>query len=265
MVFVFLNLSLIAQERVHVFDEIRGDEIVLFANNEEYCPVILKLELTLQNLFPNDSLLQFIVPSRAQKHELISFKPVDYNSKANLNYDALWYLGNSELDNKEKRTKYILPYKIGKEYEVLQVENGNFSHSGTNAIDIAMPEGAVISAARGGLVVAVEESNSESCLEERCKEFGNFITIYHEEAGLFTHYVHLMQNGALVEIGDSIIAGQEIALSGNTGYSAEPHLHFEVFQQIWDKTITHRVGFVTSEDPDLLEFLKQDKRYKRKY
>lgn len=68
-----------------------------------------------------------------------------------------------------------------------------------------------------------------------------------------------------MEIGDSIKAVQEIALSDNTAYSAEPHLHFQVFQQIWDTRITDKVGFITSEDLDLSEFLRHDKKYKRKY
>ena len=41
-------------------------------------------------------------------------------------------------------------------------------------------------------------------------------------------YYHLKLNGALVEEGDPVGAGQAIGLSGNTGWSTRPHLHIEV-------------------------------------
>ena len=46
--------------------------------------------------------------------------------------------------------------------------------------------------------------------------------------GSVAHYWHLSKDGALVNVGDTIKKGQSIGLSGNTGYSAFPHLHFEV-------------------------------------
>ncbi|WP_419901400.1 M23 family metallopeptidase [Kiloniella sp.] len=41
-------------------------------------------------------------------------------------------------------------------------------------------------------------------------------------------YLHLKKNGVLVEIGERVERGQVIGLSGNTGYSTAPHLHFHV-------------------------------------
>lgn len=58
------------------------------------------------------------------------------------------------------------------------------------------------------------------------KTFGNFITIYKPNSGLFIQYVHLAENGSLVEIGDEIQSGQSIALSGDTGQRDIEHLHF---------------------------------------
>jgi murein DD-endopeptidase MepM/ murein hydrolase activator NlpD len=41
-------------------------------------------------------------------------------------------------------------------------------------------------------------------------------------------YAHLAAGGVLVRVGEHVEAGQHIGLSGNTGYSTAPHLHFAV-------------------------------------
>ena len=56
---------------------------------------------------------------------------------------------------------------------------------------------------------------------------GNYITIQHSDKSV-AHYWHLQKDGVRVNIGDTIQKGQWIGMSGNTGYSAFPHLHFEV-------------------------------------
>ena len=58
----------------------------------------------------------------------------------------------------------------------------------------------------------------------------NYVTIGHDD-GSQAVYVHLQMNGALVELGDWVTTGEVIGLSGNTGFSTGPHLHFKVSQQ----------------------------------
>lgn len=84
-----------------------------------------------------------------------------------------------------------------------------------HGIDLGVQEGTPINAAAAGQVVFAGE---QSC-------YGEFIIIDHGN-GLISRYAHnsLME----VKVGDWVDAGQEIALSGNTGYSTGPHLHFEV-------------------------------------
>ncbi|MBT8244206.1 MAG: M23 family metallopeptidase [Winogradskyella sp.] len=53
--------------------------------------------------------------------------------------------------------------------------------------------------------------------------------IYYKD-NTFSQYVHLKQYGSLVKIGDSIKANQYIALSGFTGWTTIPHLHFGVYK-----------------------------------
>jgi len=45
---------------------------------------------------------------------------------------------------------------------------------------------------------------------------------------VFSQYLHLKPNSALVREGDLVRRGQPLALSGDTGYSTRPHLHFQV-------------------------------------
>ncbi len=87
-----------------------------------------------------------------------------------------------------------------------------------------MPIGAQIAAAREGVVVAVEERYADG---NGVNGHENYVDILHDD-GSEGQYVHLTHNGALVAEGETVIRGQVIALSGNTGNSSAPHLHFHV-------------------------------------
>ncbi len=82
-------------------------------------------------------------------------------------------------------------------------------------IDVAVPEGTEIRAAGAGSVVEVGES----------EEYGNFVRLSHAD-GYETLYAHASR--ILVAKGRTVDIGTAIALSGNTGRSTAPHLHFEV-------------------------------------
>ena len=55
--------------------------------------------------------------------------------------------------------------------------------------------------------------------------YGNLVVIRHNN-GLETYYAHLSARS--VEVGEWVVAGQQIGLGDNTGRSTGPHLHFEV-------------------------------------
>ncbi len=82
-------------------------------------------------------------------------------------------------------------------------------------VDIAVPEGTPVVASADGTVVAAGEAGG----------YGLAVRIAHG-AGVETLYGH--NSALLVRPGDKVTAGQVIALSGNTGHSTGPHLHFEV-------------------------------------
>jgi murein DD-endopeptidase MepM/ murein hydrolase activator NlpD len=117
---------------------------------------------------------------------------------------------------------YILPYSAGQGYRV----SLTLEHPAAElryAIDFDMPIGTPIIAARSGTVVDLEESFRDG--DRSGSE--NFLLVEHED-GTVARYVHLTRNGALAEIGDSVTQGDVIALSGDTGRSNQPHLHFDV-------------------------------------
>ena len=82
-------------------------------------------------------------------------------------------------------------------------------------LDIAVPVGTPVRAAGGGTVALAGVND----------DYGMFVRVRHP-GGYETMYGHASR--LLVRDGDDVAAGQVIALSGNTGRSTAPHLHFEV-------------------------------------
>ena len=113
--------------------------------------------------------------------------------------------------------------------DVIQGHNSNFSHTGfaLHAVDFAVPEGTEVAAARAGVVVRTWEESDSGCDDPSCSWLANYVMIDHGD-GTLASYWHLQQHGALVEVGEQVDRGQIIGLSGNTGWSNTPHLHFEI-------------------------------------
>jgi murein DD-endopeptidase MepM/ murein hydrolase activator NlpD len=140
---------------------------------------------------------------------------------------------------------YSLPYASEKSYRVLQGFGSRFSHTGLEefAIDIDMPVGTPVHAARSGVVADVEESHTRGCWEDGCGRYANFIVILHSD-GTTGEYYHLRKDGSLVDVGDTVTQGQKIAYSGNTGHTTMPHLHFAVYCAVaWGNTQSIPVRF----------------------
>ena len=109
-----------------------------------------------------------------------------------------------------------------------------------------MSIGTPVHAARAGVVARIEETNDKGCWDDGCGAFANYIVILHND-GTTGEYYHLAQNGALVEVGDNVVAGEKIALSGNTGHTTMPHLHFAVYRAAeWGNTQSIPVRFLSS-------------------
>ena len=120
---------------------------------------------------------------------------------------------------------YGLPFEKGKAHLVVQGYFGAFSHRNRIAVDIKMKKGTRICAARDGVVIRVVSNNTRGGSSKKNRPYANLIVLQHID-GTRTGYWHLQHNGVLVKVGDTVKRGQVIGLSGRTGYTAFPHLHF---------------------------------------
>ncbi|MEV0121368.1 M23 family metallopeptidase [Streptomyces sp. NPDC050703] len=90
-------------------------------------------------------------------------------------------------------------------------------HSGQ---DFAVPVGTNVGAAHAGTVVKAGPNGGGDG-----PAYGNAVVIKHDN-GTYSQYAHLSRID--VRVGQNVTTGQHIALSGNTGNSSGPHLHFEI-------------------------------------
>lgn len=97
-----------------------------------------------------------------------------------------------------------------------------YSGMGHNGVDFAAAMGTAVYSSADGVVIGVANSD----LACPGVSFGKYVLIRHTN-GLATLYAHLSSQS--VSIGETVTSGQKIGLSGNTGYSTGPHLHFAVY------------------------------------
>ncbi|MFF3850155.1 M23 family metallopeptidase [Streptomyces sp. NPDC002328] len=99
-------------------------------------------------------------------------------------------------------------------------QNGGMWQSTHSGQDFAVPNGTKVVASHGGTVVKAGGNGAGDG-----PAYGNAVVIRHAN-GVYSQYAHLSQVD--VKIGQIVKTGQRIALSGNTGNSSGPHLHFEI-------------------------------------
>lgn len=88
-------------------------------------------------------------------------------------------------------------------------------HRGHNGLDIGIPVGTPIQTTMDGQVVHAGWNH---------QGYGNLVIV--ENGEYRTYYAHL--SSIPVSVGETVQAGSTIALSGNTGNSTGPHLHYEI-------------------------------------
>ncbi|MCW8156234.1 DUF4124 domain-containing protein [Stutzerimonas stutzeri] len=200
----------------------------LLVRNDLFAPVDIELKLeNVENAVGAPAKpIRWVLPPRSQIR-LATLAPRDASKPLKYTPKLRHALGDPRLI--PKPYKYPLPWQGGP-FRLTQGANGQYSHftpKGRYAVDIAMPEGTPIVAARGGMVVKIENEQSG----RGNNPAGNFVRILHDD-GTMGVYLHLMKGSVAVREGQRIETGTRIARSGNTGNSTGPHLHFVVQRNV---------------------------------
>lgn len=129
-------------------------------------------------------------------------------------------------------TDFEYAYPLGGDgVRVAQGFGGAWSHDDEQnhyAVDFVAPIGTPVFAARDGTVMQVESDFDKAGLNlEKYGGRANYVRIVHDD-GTMALYAHLREGGVLVREGQRVAKGQQIGLSGNTGFTSGPHLHFAV-------------------------------------
>ncbi len=200
----------------------------LLVRNDLYAPVEVELSLeNVQNAVGAPAKpIRWILPPRSVIR-LATLAARDPSRPLNYSPKLRHALGDPRLVPLLYR--YPLPWRGGP-FRLTQGANGQYSHftpKGRYALDIAMPEGTPIIAARAGVVVKTESAQSG----RGNNPSGNFVRILHDD-GTMGVYLHLMKGSVAVQEGRRIEMGELIGRSGNTGNSTGPHLHFVVQRNV---------------------------------
>ncbi|MEE8119714.1 MAG: M23 family metallopeptidase [Gammaproteobacteria bacterium] len=257
---ILLGLALLSVSHVHAADTrchrewlclhtVNSNGFVEYqAENKRPFPLTLSFRFDTRNLKRLDTSPETLTLPGNEARVLARFKIINTGKPVRFKPVYDWVAGKLNAEHDDS-VVYRLPYDSARAYSILQGYGGRFSHEGNEryTLDFNMRIGTPIHAARGGVVIDVVEHNDKGGWNPAFSRYANYIVIEHED-GTTGEYYHLSKNGAFLDIGARVEEGQLIGLSGNTGHTAMPHLHFGVYRAApWGQTISVPVSFKTRE------------------
>ena len=207
-----------------------GHRIV--ARNAGPAPVSVKVSIIHSQYIATDRQfpLYVVVPPGEGTLYLGNIRPAMDGVGYTFRTQYTWTLGDFNA-SQAPDVLYRLPYRDGSTFRIGQSPGGPITtHTRPDsqfAVDIPMPEGTPVLAARAGTVIYTEANQVYGAQVPDMLGKANEVRIQHIDGTMAT-YAHLAHGGVFVYAGQRVETGQQIGLAGSTGYSSGPHLHFAV-------------------------------------
>lgn len=215
-----------------------GSESRIFLHNDGASPVYVKLSFTEQDNVDGRGWPLFVVVPPRTRLAAATVQARDSRRRYSFRYWFDYQFGDPRARH-DDRVLYRMPiaatqrlgyidrrFPLSQAYPPVPGDSHDNGHS-RYAIDIDMPVGTPIVAARAGEVVQVVQHWDEGRFQPAYLFKSNLVRILHED-GTLAEYLHLLKNSVPVQAGSRVNAGDLIGRSGNSGYSLRPHLHFGV-------------------------------------
>lgn len=202
----------------------QGDGLAAVATNRSGGPVEVELEARqLQQMHVDPGLPLRRVLRPGERATLAVLQPAGPSARHEL---QLWVVPGEPFVV-PRDVVYALPVEDAS-FELGQGFHGEYSHgddANRYAVDLIVPEGTPVLAAREGVVLSVASGHGDGAPDPSLAGAANYIRVLHED-GTMALYGHLREGGVFVRPGQRVTLGQVIGSSGNTGFSSGPHLHF---------------------------------------
>ncbi len=208
----------------------RGSYLTIELRNDHAVPTWVVLEpqgLTNVRALQATPFVVRLEPGEVRTAGLLAIEDPDTPHRYRTKWRAL--PGNPQAVH-DDRWHYRMPFGGSAYIPISQGYNGKFSHKGLDAysLDFPMPWGTPILASRGGTIVEVINDKVASGIRTGESEGDNRVIVEHVD-GTFAVYAHL-RHGGPARLGQRVQSGELIGLSGDTGFSTGPHLHFEIYK-----------------------------------
>jgi murein DD-endopeptidase MepM/ murein hydrolase activator NlpD len=206
------------------------DRVELVADNACFCPAEVAVRLLEPaNVAGFDEDVKVTVIAARELTVIAGLKPANRSAVMTFGYEYRALLGEPGVKHAPTEP-YRAPFALSQKFMVTQTYPDQVTHrtpASAYAVDIAMPVGTQIYAARAGTVIEVASQFFEATSDPDKAIRANIIRVLHPD-GTMAIYAHLNWDSIRVRPGQIVKRGEYIADSGNTGFSSGPHLHFAV-------------------------------------
>jgi murein DD-endopeptidase MepM/ murein hydrolase activator NlpD len=216
--------------KLRVLSDAQGGLTHISVENKETTDMTATIDINSVNMECSARLPFTLTIPAGKTVTAFTLKPKNSDSEWSYNWVNHYTVGRVDAKHDDSYL-YVLPYMPGATYKVTQGYHGDFSHTGCDefATDWKMPEGTPVLAAREGVVVSVKDNSNRGGSSRKYEDDANMVVVQHND-GTMAHYCHLQFKSAKVKVGEKVRPGELLALSGNTGFTSGPHLHFAVFK-----------------------------------